>query len=211
MGTEAELAAFKSPHDVVITTQRLRLRPIYPLTDIHAIHRMRTNPNSMKYMTTGPETEEGPLKSASFDRMRLMTAPGSFSFAVELKPSGEESSGEIIGFLGLFRPPSCGYLIDEPYWGKGYATEASKGFVEKYWENFPEGAPGLKPEERNILTAHVFEGNTASEAVLKKTGFRECGKEVEELPSGRIVRATVFKIERPEKVPIPADVAGLPT
>jgi hypothetical protein len=50
MGTEAELATFKSPHDVVITTERLKLRPVQPRADIHAIHRMRRNPNAMKYM-----------------------------------------------------------------------------------------------------------------------------------------------------------------
>lgn len=50
MGTEAELATFKSPHDVIVKTQRLRLRPVSPMTDIHVIHRMRQNPNGMKYM-----------------------------------------------------------------------------------------------------------------------------------------------------------------
>jgi RimJ/RimL family protein N-acetyltransferase len=160
--------------------------------------------------TTGVETEEDPFKCASFDRMRLMTAHGSFSFAIELQPSGDAASGETIGFIGLFRPPACGYLLDEPYWGKGYATESLKAFVRKYWEYFPEGAPNLKPEDRNILLAGVFAGNRASENVLKKAGFREVRKDVAELPSGVTVQETVFMIERPEKVPVPVDAVGLP-
>lgn len=161
--------------------------------------------------TTGVETEEDPFKCASYDRMKIMTAPGSFSFAIELKSSDDGHSGEIIGIIGLFRPPSCGYLIDEPFWGKGYATEALRGFVQKYWEHFPEGAPGLRPEDRNILTAGVFEGNSASENVLKKVGFKEIRKEFEELPSGGPILTTIFMLERPEKVSLPAEVAGLPT
>ncbi|ETS85038.1 hypothetical protein PFICI_03063 [Pestalotiopsis fici W106-1] len=211
MGTEAELATFKSPHGVIIKTQRLKLRPVYPLTDIHVIHRMRRNPNAMKFMSTGVEIEDDPFKSVSFDRMRIMTAPGSFSFAVELLLSDGQTSGDIIGIIGLFRPPACGYLFDEPYWGKGYATEAVEGFARGYFEHFPEGVPGLDPANRNILLAYVYEGNHASEKVLKKAGFREIRKEVGEAHTGEPVTATVFMIERPEKVPVPAEVAGLPT
>lgn len=211
MGTEAELATFKSPHDVIVKTQRLKLRPVSPMTDIHVIHRMRQNPNGMKYMSTGPETEEDPYKSVSFDRMKLMTAPGSFSFAVELLPSGGKAAGEIIGIIGLFRPPACGYLFDEPYWGKGYATEAVEGFVRAYWDTFPQGAPGLDPADRNILLAYVYEGNLPSAKVLKKAGFREIRREAGQAASGEPVTAIVFMTERPEKVPLPAEVAGLPT
>lgn len=132
-----------------------------------------------------------------------MTAPGSFSFAVELLPNGNQATGATIGVLGLFRPPACGYLLDEPFWGYGYATEALKAFVQKYWEHFPEGAPGLQPEDRDLLLAHVHEGNVASENVLKKVGFRAIGQEVSKLDSGETVRATVFRIERPDKVPGP--------
>lgn len=61
MGTEAELASFKAPHDTVIITSRLKLRPVYPLTDIHIIHRMRRNPNSMKHMCVSPDPTPLPL------------------------------------------------------------------------------------------------------------------------------------------------------
>lgn len=159
--------------------------------------------------TTGVETEEDPFKCASFNRMKLMAAPGSFSFAIELLPSGSDAP-EIIGCLGLFHPPACGYLLDEPYWGKGYATEALRGFVQMYWEHFPEGAPGLRPEERDILQAHVLEGNVPSERVLQKAGFRELRKDVMDLPSGQKVNETVFELARPDKVQVPAGAPGLP-
>ncbi|KAI1875991.1 uncharacterized protein JN550_001487 [Neoarthrinium moseri] len=205
MGTEAELSTFKSPHDVVVETERLRLRPVYPLTDLYVFHRMRRNPRSMQ--TTGAETEEDPFKSVSFDRMRTMTSPGSFSFAIELKSNSTDEPDATIGVMGLFRPPGCGYLLDEPYWGRGYATEALSAFVKTYWEYFPEGAPGIRPEDRNIIIAGVYEGNVASEKVLKKAGFREIRKEPVETPSGPS-RETVFMIERPNKVLLPDEVSG---
>lgn len=142
--------------------------------------------------------------------MKQMTAPDSFSFAIELPPAARDAPAEIIGTIGLFQPPGCGYLLDEPYWGRGYATEALRGFARKYWEHFPEGAPGLRPEDRNILLAHTLEENVASARVLTKAGFRVLRKGVVELPSGQSARVTVFVLERPEKVPIPSESVGLP-
>jgi len=56
-----------------------------------------------------------------------------------------------------------GYWIGEPYWGKGYATEAVKLLVD------------LAFKELGLLRvyAYIFEYNIASKKVLEKAGFKK--------------------------------------
>ncbi|KAH8205648.1 hypothetical protein TruAng_000142 [Truncatella angustata] len=161
--------------------------------------------------STGVETEKDPFNSVTFDRIKIMAGAEGFAFAVELKSSNGDAQPEMIGAVGMFRPGACGYQFDEPYWGMGYATEALTAWLQKYWEYFPEGPESIAPENRNHLLAHVFEGNVASEKVLLKSGFRVLRAKVPGTQAGHPVIETVFIVERPEPVPIPADAAGLPT
>lgn len=63
------------------------------------------------------------------------------------------------------------------YWGRGYATEALKGFLNFYWKTFPDGHPTIaEAEERKFLEAVTGPAeeapqNRASIGVLKKCGF----------------------------------------
>lgn len=46
----------------------------------------------------------------------------------------EKASGAFIGFCGVVRPPENDfdeiiYALAQPYWGKGYATEAARGML----------------------------------------------------------------------------------
>ncbi|KAI0130152.1 GNAT domain-containing protein [Xylariales sp. AK1849] len=210
MGTEAELASLTSPHNIVITTERLHMRPVRPTTDLYVMHTIRRSSNAMKFSTTGVETEKDPFKCHTFERMRIMTAPGSYALAVELKRTEPNHSAQALGFVAVSHPPALGYMFDEPYWGKGYATEALDAFVKRYWEEFPTGLPILtKPEDQNVLMAHVMEGNEASEKVLRKVGFREVRKGIVDLPGRPATKETIFMIKRPDKgVPVPATVTG---
>lgn len=56
-----------------------------------------------------------------------------------------------------------GYAIDEPFWGKGYAFEASRALVRHAFETLRLGR----------LTAVVVEDNEPSVRVLRKLGMRE--------------------------------------
>ena len=58
-----------------------------------------------------------------------------------------------------------GYWLGRQHWGKGYATEAAKGFL-----NYVAKELNLK----NIMATHI-KGNDASAKVLKKLGFRAKG------------------------------------
>jgi RimJ/RimL family protein N-acetyltransferase len=149
--------------------------------------------------STGVETEEDPFKSMTYERIKFMVSSENFAFAIELQEAGADGIIPVIGVIGLFRPPALGYLIDEPYWGQGYATEALRAFVQTYWGYFPHGVPGLQPDEQDVLHAGVFEGNLASERVLLKVGFKEFRRGVFEADNGP-VNDIMFSLKRPARV-----------
>jgi RimJ/RimL family protein N-acetyltransferase len=74
--------------------------------------------------------------------------------------------GEAIGGIGIhpdrMEHPELGYWLGEPYWGKGYATEAAAALIAYA---FVEG--GL-----NAICAGHYWDNHASGRVLTKLGFR---------------------------------------
>jgi hypothetical protein len=55
-------------------------------------------------------------------------------------------------------------MIHPTHWNQGYCTEALTAFLPELWKHGPE---------RSILDAAVMEGNTASQRVLEKCGFRK--------------------------------------
>jgi ribosomal-protein-alanine N-acetyltransferase len=75
-----------------------------------------------------------------------------------------------VGAVGLILAPAhdraeLGYWIGAPYWGRGYATEASRAVVRWGFEGL-----GL----RRIHASH-FPRNPASGRVLEKLGMRHEG------------------------------------
>jgi RimJ/RimL family protein N-acetyltransferase len=76
----------------------------------------------------------------------------------------------LMGAIGLVGVPrhkraEMGYWLGAPFWGNGFMTEAARAVVE-----FAFGTLGA-----NRLEAGVFDGNTASMNVLRKSGFIEEG------------------------------------
>jgi len=76
-----------------------------------------------------------------------------------------EHNNKLVGGIGLHRKfEHCyetGYWIGEPYWNKGYATEALQNVLSFAFD------------EMKIVRvqAFVYAGNFASEKVLSKSGF----------------------------------------
>jgi RimJ/RimL family protein N-acetyltransferase len=71
----------------------------------------------------------------------------------------------LIGVVGFHfwtdAPPELGYWLGEPYWGKGYTTEAARALIEtaQATGQYPQiGAWALKDNERsiNVLTKLRF-------------------------------------------------------
>lgn len=81
----------------------------------------------------------------------------------------EDRSGRLLGGLGVDAMarglPEIGYWIGRAFWGKGIATEALNGFLER--------SPA--PLNRRGLAAGHFTDNPASGRVLEKAGFLYTG------------------------------------
>ena len=83
---------------------------------------------------------------------------------------GIERAGRLIGGVGYYRRPSgiaeLGFWIGRPWWGHGFATEASRAVVRYGFAN---------PRLPAFSSAH-FADNLPSARVLAKLGFEPVGR-----------------------------------
>lgn len=93
----------------------------------------------------------------------LKPGRGEVRFAIDLE-------GQLIGGAGYYRRRSgaaeLGFWLGRPWWGCGYATEATRTIV-RY---------GLKTRKLPGFTSSHFVDNWASAAVLRKLGFEAVGR-----------------------------------
>ncbi|ROV94823.1 hypothetical protein VPNG_09285 [Cytospora leucostoma] len=191
----------KPQHHMLVRSERLLLRPVIT-GDLYVLHRMRLNPQVMRFMP-GVENEQEALKSYSVRRIEFMMMEDQFSFAVvlpnqERRPSGSEASKEetVIGFVGITQPPEVFYIFDEEYWGHGYATEALQSFLNTYWATFPSGLITMDEKERDHLEAHVHDGNDCSERVATNCGFVHVRNGFSRSHGGEIGNK-IYRVQRP--------------
>ncbi|KAI4265884.1 MAG: hypothetical protein L6R38_009115 [Xanthoria sp. 2 TBL-2021] len=175
---------FPAAHQYSFSTERLYYRPLH-LDDTEAIFALRSDPQV--YYWTVLQKEES--EAQAWIRERL----GSdcyLSFCIEELSDAhdhgaKEERPQVIGVCGGTHLPEIGYIFRPSVWGRGYATEAVKGFIKFYWETFPNGHPSLSDaDERKFLKAVTGppeddRSAAASIAVLKKCGF-EYWKDQEE-------------------------------
>jgi ribosomal-protein-alanine N-acetyltransferase len=90
----------------------------------------------------------------------LAEANKSFTFAIEKKVTSE-LIGAITIAIGNDDRAELGYWIGVPYWGHGYATEASKLLIKF----------GFEEKELNKIWAAAFTRNPASTKVMEKAGM----------------------------------------
>lgn len=145
----------------VIATGRLLLRPPHE-ADAEDIARLANNAAvaKMLYSMPHPYTERDAREF--LDRQRA-SEKGGCVYAVTLA-----STGEFMGICGLhedrerYSLPFIGYWLGEPYWGKGYATEAARGMVDLFF----------KVTAGDMLMISCRTDNTASLRVIEKCGGR---------------------------------------
>lgn len=103
-----------------------------------------------------------------------------YNFGICLK---ENEEGEVIGLIGItnfvrrgVKMSEIGYALGEQAWGKGFATEALRGFVDHWFglESRVVGSEGKGQAdvEDDTITAHAMLVNKGSGAVLEKVGFK---------------------------------------
>lgn len=139
-----------------IRTPRLILRRAR-MEDAAAMHLIMSNPVAMRYWSTPPhstisETEQWMESMVGAD------AGESDDFIVTL-------DGQLVGKLGAWKLPEIGFLIDPVHWGRGYALEGLKAFIDH-----------RRVRGSSELTADVDPRNLASIKLLGRAGFVETGR-----------------------------------
>lgn len=148
--------------DRIVTDRLVLTTPT--LAHVPAIARLANNRrvNAMMARLPFPYGED----DARFFVETIVPSAGEHCLAVLL---GGET---FMGIVGLhFRddlPPELGYWLGEPYWGKGYGTEAARAVVASARS---AGYPALR--------SRALQVNAASRNVLRKAGFSEIGEGIE--------------------------------
>jgi ribosomal-protein-alanine N-acetyltransferase len=115
----------------------------------------------MRYISHETQTEE---QTAERIRgfLRQWERDGWGPWAIELTVTGA-----LIGMGGFVRPREIGYVLDEPYWGRGLATELAAACLEF----------GFNTLELEQIEAGALLENIASRRVLEKCGMRQAPNE----------------------------------
>lgn len=118
-------------------------------------------------------------------------------FAIE-----ELESGKLIGSLGVDFPLSqfkevfsgydgreIGYVLNHDYWNRGYMSEGVGALTRELFYNF----------SIDYLVCGHFQGNLASQAVIRKTGFQYMGDMDYVSSDNRVYRTLMYYQWNPKK------------
>jgi ribosomal-protein-alanine N-acetyltransferase len=140
-----------------IRTERLLLRRPR-LDDLDAMFEIMSDPVAMRYWSTLPHASVD-VTRPWLERKIARTADGGEDFVIE-------HEGRVIGDVGAGRLPDFGFMLRRDCWGKGFATEASRAFIDHAFRN----------TAATELRADVDPRNMASLRVLDRLGFVETGR-----------------------------------
>jgi len=147
-----------------LVTPSLELRP-FAETDVPAMHRIYSDPVVMRYVATGAAANLAATERLLNDYAVHQRAHGFSFWAVR-----ERVSRDLIGDAGLYRTPAgeveLGYTFGYAWWGRGYATEAARAWLDAAF-----GELGL-----DEVVALAEPANGASLRVLEKAGMRRAGE-----------------------------------
>ena len=141
----------------IIQTHRITLRPLEQ-DDAEALYRINQTDGVLRYF---PTTTPPPLEKVQrfiVSQQEHWDKHGYGNWGITF--NGER---QIIGWVGLqFLPElnetEVGYLLDAPFWGKGYATEAAQASIRYGFEHCA----------LDHLIALVHPDNIASRRVIEK-------------------------------------------
>jgi RimJ/RimL family protein N-acetyltransferase len=105
------------------------------------------------------------------DFLKLAQEPGRLWLAITLRSDGHQIGGIGLRVDGQHQHAELGYWLGVPYWGQGYAAEASREMLRYGFEDL-----GL----HRIFASH-FKHNPASGKILLKLGMRHEGCQREHL------------------------------
>lgn len=146
----------------VIATQRLRLRRPR-MTDATRVGKL-LNDRKLARMTPSIPHPYGLEDAENYLALADDADPADHALFVIDHP--EQGPIGVVGFDSENGAPEMGCWIGRPFWGLGFATEATKGAL--VWAN--------KTWKRRYVLARHFSDNPASASVLCKTGFLYTGE-----------------------------------
>lgn len=163
----------------IIKTDRLILRKLSS-NDASAISKLAGDPDIARM--TGSFPHPFPLLSAEVKVMMLKAMnrqKNAYPYAVT------KDGGDLMGMVDMFRngpgfPFELGYWLGKPYWGQGYAAEASRAILQEAKKTL-----GLTE-----IVAGVFFDNPSSVRVLEKLGFKPCGPGGDYFSMARLKKAS---------------------
>jgi ribosomal-protein-alanine N-acetyltransferase len=152
--------------NLILETDRLILREL-KLSDVEAFFAMDNNPNVHKYLWNKPVQKiEETIEVIAFVRKQYVEN-GIGRFAMVLK-----ETNEFVGWAGIkyntevlnnkINFYDIGYRLDEKFWGKGYASEATLAWLKYAFETM-----NIKTME---AAAHI--DNIASNKILQNIGMQ---------------------------------------
>ena len=152
--------------DLILETERLIIREMRH-EDAEALFDMDSNPNVHKYLWQKPYTNIDDIHSyiAMVRKQYEKNNIGRFSTIIK-------DTNELIGWTGIKYIDDhvengntnfydYGYRLNEKHWNKGYATEASKAWLDY----------GFNQMNIKEMNAYTHAENGASNHVLQKVGF----------------------------------------
>ena len=153
-----------TPESAILRTHRLWVRP-FKEDDLLILANLHQDPVTMRHLVGGARASLDDVKRDLDFYIRHQTEHGFSKWAVF-----QNESNAFVGRAGFLAIPDSteldfGFVLASGYWGRGYATEVSRGIIE--W------ARGKVPLEN--IVGLVDAGHTASSRVLLKSGFCAAG------------------------------------
>lgn len=142
-----------------LTTERLRLRP-FTASDADDLWALHSDAHVLRYWDSPPWTD--PARADRFLATCARMADEGSGARVVI-----ERDGSFLGWAGLsewnpdHRSAKLGYVLGEPAWGHGYATEAARALLTWAFDAL----------DLNRVQAEADTRNAASARVLEKLGF----------------------------------------
>ncbi|HCB01718.1 MAG TPA: hypothetical protein DEP19_04985 [Anaerolineae bacterium] len=146
-------------HIPIIKTERLILRPL-TLDDKESLFQITQEENIFRYFPTKEAWGMEKVERYINHQISHWETYKYGHWAVTIRETGQLMGWDGLEFLPDTNETEVGYLFSKEFWGKGYATEATKEAVKFGIENGLKEIIGLTDPE-----------NIASQRVLEKSGL----------------------------------------
>lgn len=160
---------------VLIETKRLILRD-FVRDDWKTIHEYGSDPKVVRYVPFGPNN---PAQSKAYLRkllsLKRARSRKDFCLLIFSKREGRAVGGCRLNSQGfVHRDASLGYALIRRHWGKGYATEAARAFIQFGFSKLKLHRIWATCDTRNKVSARVLEkAGMKREGILRKNVFQK--------------------------------------